>query len=76
MALNPIREQFHELRLCLNYRLALKLEDASRLLYLAIPDTAWNTFFRRKFAKPAIAEYQLKLIIFDVSEEIIVQWYP
>ena len=36
----------------------------------------WDTFFRREFAKLEIAEYQLKLIIFDVSEEVIVQWYP
>jgi hypothetical protein len=56
--------------------LALKLEDSDRFLYLAIPDTAWNTFFRREFAKLAIAEYQLRLIIFDVSDEVIVQWYP
>ncbi len=76
--LNPSAiSEFHTvLGQCLNYRLALKLDDASRLLYLAIPDTAWNTFFRREFAKLAIAEYQLKLIIFDVSEEVIVQWYP
>ncbi|MFN6067309.1 MAG: element excision factor XisH family protein, partial [Pseudanabaena sp.] len=56
--------------------LALKLEDTQRILYLAIPETIWNTFFRREFAKLAIAEYQINLIIFDVSEERIVQWYP
>ena len=33
--------EFHTiLGQCLNYRLALKLEDSGRLLYLAIPDTA------------------------------------
>jgi hypothetical protein len=76
--LNPSAiSEFHTvLGQCLNYRLALKLEDSDRFLYLAIPDAAWNTFFRREFAKLAVAEYQLKLIIFDVSDEVIVQWYP
>jgi len=76
--LNPSAiSEFHSvLGQCLNYRLALKLEDTQRILYLAIPETIWNTFFRREFAKLAIAEYQINLIIFDVSEERIVQWYP
>ncbi|MBD2151640.1 hypothetical protein H6F44_16140 [Pseudanabaena sp. FACHB-1277] len=42
--------------------LALKLDDSDRLLDLAIPDTAWNIFFRREFAKLAIAKYELNLI--------------
>jgi hypothetical protein len=76
--LNPSAiSEFHiVLGQCLNYRLALKLEDPNRILYLAIPETVWLTFFRREFAKLAIAEYQLNLIIFDVSEEAIVQWHP
>ena len=50
--------EFHTiLGQCFNYRLALKLEDSDRLSYLAIPDPAWNIFFRREFAKLAIAEY-------------------
>ena len=73
---SPISEFHTVLGQCLNYRLALKLEDPDRVLYLAIPEEAWNTFFRREFAKLAIAEYQLNLIIFDVSKEVIVKWYP
>ncbi len=76
--LNPSAiSEFHTvLGQCLNYRLALKLEDPNRILYLAIPEPAWNTFFRREFAKLAIAEYQLNLIVFDGAEEVILQWYP
>ena len=74
--LNPSAiSEFHTvLGQFLNYRLALKLEDPNRILYLAIPQAAWNTFFKREFAKLAIAEYQLKLVIFDVIQEVIVQW--
>lgn len=76
--LNPSAiSEFHTvLGQCLNYRLALKLEDPHRILYLAIPEAVWQTFFRREFAQLAIAEYQLNLMIFDVLEEAIVQWYP
>ena len=74
--LNPSAiSEFHTvLGQFLNYRLALKLEDPNRILYLASPQAAWNTFFKREFAKLAIAEYQLKLVIFDVIQEVIVQW--
>ncbi len=74
--LNPsAMSEFHTvLGQFLNYRLALKLDDPNRVLYLAIPLEAWNTFFKREFARLAIAEHQLKLLIFDVIEEVIVQW--
>jgi hypothetical protein len=76
--LNPSAiSEFHTvLGQFLNYRLALKLEDSTRILYLAIPQEAWNTFFKREFAKLAIVEHQLKLVIFDVIQEVIVQWKP
>ena len=69
--------EFHTvLGQCLNYRLALKLEGSDRILYLAIPQEAWTTFFRREFTKLAIAEYQLPLIIVDLDQEEIVAWNP
>jgi len=76
--LNPSAlSEFHTvLGQCLNYRLALKLEGSDRILYLAIPQEAWTTFFRREFTKLAIAEYQLPLIIVDLDQEEIVAWNP
>ncbi|WP_353258999.1 XisH family protein [Prochlorothrix hollandica] len=76
--LNPSAlSEFHTvLGQCLNYRLALKLEGSDRTLYLAIPQEAWSTFFRREFAKLAIAEHQLQLIIIDLAQEEIIEWSP
>jgi len=76
--LNPSAlSEFHTvLGQCLNYRLALKLEGSDHILYLAIPQEAWTTFFRREFTKLAIAEYQLPLIIVDLDQEEIVAWNP
>lgn len=76
--LNPSAlSEFHTvLGQCLNYRLALKLEGSDRTLYLAIPQEAWITFFRREFAKLAIAEYQIKLIVINLAQEEVVKWSP
>jgi hypothetical protein len=58
----------------LNYRLVLKEKDKERVLYLAVPIYAYESFFQRDLPKAAIEEYQLKLIVYDPIEEIIVKW--
>jgi XisH protein len=58
----------------LNYRLALRSLEPSRSLYLAIPIAAYNSFFHRALPQAAITEYQLKLLIYDPTNEVIVQW--
>ncbi len=49
----------------LNYRLALRKEQPERILYLAISSDTYQDFFNRQFIQDAIAEYQIKLLIFD-----------
>lgn len=58
----------------LNYRLVLDEIEPSRTLYLAVPRTAHETFFIRDLPKLAIQKYQLKLIVYDPKEEIVLQW--
>ncbi len=58
----------------LNYRLALKLEDTQRILYLAIPQDTYLEFFSRQFIQDAIAEYKIKLLIFDSLKQEVVLW--
>lgn len=42
--------QFHmALGQFINYRAALRREDADRILYLAVPDLTYNTFFQLDF---------------------------
>ncbi len=74
--LNPSAiSEFHRvLGQFLNYRFALQAEEPERILYLAIPVEIYNTFFARRFVQLIIQEYQLKLIIFDSVQEVIVQW--
>jgi hypothetical protein len=58
----------------LNYKLALQLSDPDRTLFLAVPVQTWRSLFDRKFPKKSVQEYQVKLIIYDSVNEVIVQW--
>lgn len=58
----------------LNYRDALDKIDSERQLYLAIRETIYQSFFTRKFIRDSVRRYQLKLVTYDVKNEVIVQW--
>ncbi len=66
---------FHlEIGQFLNYRVALKVADSERKLFLAVPDNAYKTFFQREFARMVIQEYQLEILVYDIQNEVIVRW--
>jgi hypothetical protein len=56
------------------YRLALQRQDPERTLYLAVPEDAYERFFRSPFMQVAIAEFNLLLIVYEPKREVIVQW--
>ncbi len=58
----------------INYRAVLKRKAPERILYLAIPSFSYDTFFSLEFPQLMIRENQLKLIIFEPSEEVILTW--
>jgi len=58
----------------INYRGALKREDPGRILYLAVPITAYSNFFQLEFPRLMITENQVKLVVYDPEAEVIVQW--
>ncbi|MEL6138734.1 MAG: XisH family protein [Cyanobacteria bacterium J06626_23] len=58
----------------LNYKLALKQVEPKRVLYLAIARDTYEDFFARQFIQSAIAEYEVKLMIFDPVRETVVLW--
>lgn len=58
----------------LNYRDALAIVEPDRELYLEIRVPIYESFFRRRFIVAAIARYQLQLIVYDIQQEVIVQW--
>jgi CRISPR/Cas system-associated exonuclease Cas4 (RecB family) len=58
----------------LNYHDALAIVEPERQLYLAVRSKVYETFFQRRFVLAAIKRYNLKLVVYDVAQEVIVQW--
>ena len=58
----------------IDYRIALQEKEPNRVLYLAIPADTYKTFFTLPFIQTVVARQQIKLIVYDITEEIIVKW--
>jgi glucose-6-phosphate 1-dehydrogenase len=58
----------------LNYQVVLENKDPSRQLYLAVPEEIYNTFFQSLLAKSVVQKYQVRLMIYDPENEVIVRW--
>jgi hypothetical protein len=58
----------------INYQLVLENKEPSRLLYLAVPEEIYQTFFQSLLAQSVIKKYQIPLIIYDPQKEVILQW--
>jgi hypothetical protein len=74
--LNPsaITDFYSALGQFLSYRLALVKNKPERILYLAVPLDTYKTFFQLEFTQSAIKQYQVLLIVYDPSNEVIVKW--
>ncbi|BAZ06978.1 fdxN element excision controlling factor protein [Calothrix sp. NIES-3974] len=58
----------------LNYRLALQMKEADRILYLAVPVNTFESLFQERFIREAVNVYQVKLIIYDPVKEVVIEW--
>ncbi|AFY89082.1 MAG: hypothetical protein CLLPBCKN_000187 [Chroococcidiopsis cubana SAG 39.79] len=58
----------------INYRAALRREDPDRVLYLAVPDFIYNSFFQLDFPVSMLQENHVKLIVYDIQMEQLVLW--
>jgi len=60
----------------INYRTALKLKEPDRKLFLAMPEIAYDALFQKEFPQIIVDEYQIKLLIYDIENEVIAKWIP
>jgi hypothetical protein len=58
----------------INYRSALADQEPDRTLYLAIPVEAHERFFTRAFARKIVKDYDVKVIVYDPQQEVIIKW--
>jgi Holliday junction resolvase-like predicted endonuclease len=57
-----------------NYLIALEDVEPQRILFLAVPESLWRTFFQKPFVQKVIARKQMRLIVYNHESEIIVLW--
>jgi hypothetical protein len=58
----------------LSYRLGLRETHPNRILYLAVPNDVYQSFFQLEFTQAAVKEYKLSIVVYDAVREEIVQW--
>ncbi len=71
---SPISEFHTAVGQYLNYRRALRSQEAERVLYLAVPSQIYDDFFHLRFIEEGVKEYQLFLAIYDIEKRSILQW--
>ena len=57
-----------------NYLIALQMSDPTRMLFLAIPERIYQSFFQREFVKKVVEIKKIRLIIYEPTEELIISW--
>ncbi len=58
----------------MEYLVALEDTHPDRTLYLAVPVETYRTFFALQFIQRVVQRYQLKLLVYDHEDEVIVTW--
>ncbi len=58
----------------INYQFALEEFEPERNLYLAIPESIYNSFFQRRFIRSVVERTQIRLLIYDEKQEVIIEW--
>jgi hypothetical protein len=58
----------------LNYRLLMQGQYPEYKLYLAIPLSAYDSFFQLPFVQATIQQHQLKLAVYEPQAQEIVKW--
>ncbi len=48
--------------------------EPERQIYLAISEDIYEVFFTLIFTQKAVAKYQIKLIVYDINQEVIKKW--
>jgi hypothetical protein len=58
----------------LNYQFALEEFDPQRKLYLAVPESVYQSFFQRRFTRSVVERTGINLLVYNEKQEVIVQW--
>lgn len=56
------------------YRVVLSRSDPDRVLYLAIPDEAYNGILSEQLGQLVVADLAIRLLVFDPTARRILEW--
>ena len=58
----------------INYRVALSQKQPEREIYLAVPNTTHEIFFKLELIQLVIKSQNIKLIVYNPDQEVIQEW--
>ena len=74
-ASNSAVSEFHTaLGQFLNYQIMLEDTESQRVLYLAVPEETYVSFFQTRLARIAVERHKVKIIVYNPVKEVIVKW--
>lgn len=73
---SPVKDLEQALGQYLLYEDLIKKLYPERILYLAIRETVYNSFFQEDLVQIVIQSRHLKLLIFNENQEEVIQWKP
>lgn len=57
-----------------NYQIALEDEEPNRILFLAVPESVYDSFFQEPFVQKVIFKRQIKIIVYQPDNENSIVW--
>jgi hypothetical protein len=74
---SEIADLYEALGQYLIYQTLISRNDPDRILFLAIPEEAFmDVFDENNIGSLAVADYKVKLIVYEPDEEVIIRWIP
>jgi hypothetical protein len=58
----------------IDYRIMLQHVQPERLLYVAVPSDIYHSFFQTPFIQLVLTQIQMKLLVYDIQQEVIEEW--
>lgn len=59
-----------------NYLIALEAAEKDRMLYLAVPQKAYDIHFGKEYVQRALAKFEVSVMVYDPTQPAITLWQP
>ena len=56
------------------YQFALQKKMPERILFLAVPEDAYEDFFKEDFIEELLSSYHVKMFVYNITKPVIEKW--